>query len=42
MGNIDVDLSTSNARIKARRKMGATRKNIYTSSIKQYGIRTFK
>jgi hypothetical protein len=33
MGNIDVELSTSDARIKAWRKMGTARKNIYTSSI---------
>jgi hypothetical protein len=34
MGNIDVDLPAGYARIKAGRKMGVTRKNIYTSSIK--------
>jgi hypothetical protein len=42
MGNIDVDIPAGDARIKAWRKMGIVRKNIYTSSIKQYGIRTFK
>jgi hypothetical protein len=34
MGNTHVELSTSHARIKARRKMGFIRKNIYASSIK--------
>jgi hypothetical protein len=33
MGNIDVDIPAADARIKAWRKMGTARKNIYTSSI---------